>query len=185
MPLTLPARPCWGTSYPLSSLSPSSPRTLSPMPHRPLPGHTLGLATPRAAPSRLLKSKPRPLGPHHPLSFQHPTHSPYPFSDHQDPSPRLPTAQSSQPPPPTWTRRANHFSLSELQGPSGLTGRSSALEEPNYASTFSPLKPDHLAETTQHSLPLTLAGPSQWPDNPQPWATWPVNSLSHSPQRPP
>ena len=49
--------------------------------------------------------------------------------------------------------------------------------------TFSPLEPDHLAETAQHSLSLTLAGPSQWPENPHPWAIWLVSSISHSPQR--
>lgn len=38
--------------------------------------------------------------------------------------------------------------------------------------TFSPLEPDHRAETAQRSLSLTLAGPSQWPENPHPWAIW-------------
>lgn len=49
--------------------------------------------------------------------------------------------------------------------------------------TFSPLEPDHRAETAQRSLSLTLAGPSQWPENPHPWAIWLVSSISHSPQR--
>lgn len=31
---------------------------------------------------------------------------------------------------------------------------------------------------------VTLAGPSRWPANPHPWATWLVSSVSHSPQRP-